>query len=134
MTAPGNENSASLEGQNALRVKVAELCGFDPCNVKGCECGLWFKDSEEFLLKDLPDCPNDLNACAKLISLLRDKGWTCVLENTLESSSTLDREEQWTCFFRRWHNGVGFLHEAGSDELATAICHAFIAVMEGKEK
>lgn len=138
-------DSVKVETQKALRVRVAELLGWRPFYMKGSWDYLlinpkskwqpqatwgWIagKPSENAPISSAgipPDYPNDLNACAELIKLLKDRGWTCVLENDLTG--------EWECFFRKWHEGVGYVHEDSDDELATAICRAFIATMEALE-
>lgn len=159
----GNENSAPLEGQNALRVKVGELLGWparltlwrfryaaasDPIT-----CGGWatkeVAESEMTKLRkqgfgvddkpksyetdnpELPDYPNDLNACAELIDFLADNGWRFELMNGLFTAMIPNK---WRAAFI--YNGVGGSkeHAVWDKTPATAISRAFVTTMEGKGK
>lgn len=66
----------------------------------------------------------DLNACAELIDLLADKGWTCSLDNGLDKT--------WECTFETGTSGHKDFKQVyrGAATLPLAIITAFIAVME----
>lgn len=72
--------------------------------------------------ENIPDYPNDLNACAELLRTVIAEGWDVEIRNNKHS-------EPWTCLF--WKDGRCQL--GNGKELAIAICRAFIATMEGKQ-
>lgn len=108
---PGNENSASLEGQNALRVKVAELCPdlFDVAEtseVLGATKFVCWKNGPEIEEREW------LAACAEF-----------------EKGLTPGQRQLYYCELRQL-KGTGM----GISATAEQRCRAFIAVKEGKEK
>lgn len=116
---PGNENSASLEGQNALRVKVGELLGWTPAKSTGFVVHGWKSpDGKQFCtLGQLPNWPKDLNACAEF-----EKGLT---ENQRYDYIALVLGKSWGDV---WTSADAFnLCHATAEQR----CRAFIAVMEG---
>lgn len=129
MKPPGNENSASLEGQNALRVKVAELLGMGqhvwskspgdvPCIGFIPQCQLCMIKTDEngandlCIMAEFPDYPNDLNACAEF-----EKGLTITQYDLFALQLNRLCEE-----------------DRVLSATATQRCRAFVALHEGKEK
>lgn len=115
-----------------LRVKVAELAGCKrykrPFDGRVFLCKenpqSWWEVSTEqidVINSDVPDYPRDLNAALELAGILNKKGWWCKMENLMAN--------RWRCSF---HCYVAE-HEATDANLATAICRAFVAVMEGRK-
>lgn len=70
-------------------------------------------------VKDLPDYPNDLNACRELIDLLAKKGWIVIIHND---------GGKWNVAF--YKQGIREDYEAVDDNLAVAICCAFVSLQE----
>lgn len=129
---PSKQKNLSKSSLQELRVKVAKLCPrifthvpspFGPGSVH------WREGRDDHGNPVSPghhvDPLNDLNACAELIDLLADKGWTCRLDNGLDKT--------WECTFAK--NSLPLQqHYAPADKLAVAICRAFVAVMKASDR
>lgn len=150
--APTAGDQTDVQGQNALRVKVAKLLGVKP-KTKCPECdGSRFTGTEQDhypcdvcnatgrvkAYYESPDYPSDLNAAIELIDFLADRGWHCRLGNGLDKT--------WECEFYRDatentnEDDIGTIlgcdlpqeiHYQSADTLAEAIARAFVATMEG---
>jgi hypothetical protein len=135
--------SSSESDLTKLRIRVAELFGWRQSTYEKegrpgiGDYEVWVSPSghmfdryvEQGAEKEntyLPDYPSDLNACKTLIDLLAEKGWTCQLDNGLDKT--------WECTFETGTSGHKDFkqHYEAADELAVAICRAFVAVMEGR--
>lgn len=135
--------------EEALSVKVAWLMGWRYLKLDGHRKGdeWWFAspaeqkkylpevihdakpESARFHISggasgSLPDFENDLNACAELIDFLADRDWSCELNN-FDGCNRI-----WTCAFRTYNAGLGYVHFGEDAKPATAICRAFVATME----
>lgn len=132
-----------------LRVRVAELCGarwfavYEPSIAQSAwpKRVLSFKKPEfkrsvmpiagasgDAFWHNIPDYCADLNACAELIDVLAERGWTCVM-NQPEG-----RGRSWRCAFNRYEDGIGYSYAKHASRLAVAVCKAFVAVMEASDR
>lgn len=133
-------------GLGALRIRVAELCGWVRGTWSKDERGRPAPEHECFFNPNHayapeiphapPDYPNDLNACLTLIDMLADRGWNCALGNGLDKT--------WECeFYRpaklgqthpdnlgiRYGKSIELIY-GSADTLELAICEAFLKTME----
>lgn len=125
------KNKSTVETQNALRVRVAELCGWthlsDIIDIIPTRRHWWPPGKQNSLdsrdLTYLPDYPNDLNACAEFEETLTpNQLW--YYDHRL--SEIVEKERPCSTFNQRqdylWH------------ATAKQRCRAFVKVMEGKSK
>lgn len=135
-------SDSTTQGLNDLRVKVAELCGWEQVVQASMDCweGLppvghaYGRASGHW---QIPDYPNDLNACAELIDSLADKGWNCSLGNGLDKTWECEFYKTATNSTRAEDKGTIYglhdeqeIHYESADKLSVAICGAFMATME----
>lgn len=102
---------------NDLRVKVAELCGWERGPKKEIKCGLWFpvmscwhkKCDKDNWQDEPPNFPHDLNACHEM-------------EEALTSQQLYDYSES------LWYECAGFVEAVRAT--ARQRCEAFVKAME----
>lgn len=98
--ALSNQQSVQVQmNKNKLRVKVAEACGWKPYHEKGGKLGEpeFYSPTGEFsLLEDVPNYPEDLNACAQFEAMLSDgecNKYIKALFNLIQGTETHWRDE-----------------------------------------
>lgn len=99
-----------------LRVEVAELCP----EIIRLDGKTWVYVKDRYAFRCINNDPlSDLNACAEILRVIYGEGWYI----EIRSANPL----HWVCCF--WKKGTCMKGEA--QELAEAICRAFVALHEG---
>lgn len=110
-----------------LRIKVAEAMGWNPhgsftnCFQQEVRSWLFGGPNEGGMMaygpKDLPEYETSLDAAKELIEALRKEGWSVLI-------SSLDGDDKWAVSLSK----LDIVRTGFSDNLATAICKAFLKV------